>query len=313
MRSFFKKLVSQPDNIHEVALYYTSLIGLCVTQSTLRKAIDEHPDYPSMLALHDAFSAFGAETLASRLIYEQLTEVDIPFVAQIWPTSTHQDLFAVAGERAGEKDFALSGFGHRPPCWRIGQYHRTPSRLVEPCSHTLRVLLPLLPMACRPAMVRALPVGARDISRPSLVGAGKWNSIYEPIRFLGRRNLAPIDMLLGALRFDECSGASTQKSQRRQETPNRIGAHQAQSPNFQCITGKAEKNHGKYPRTGNHIGQSRGYAKNHQGLQAQGHKIKAMREWCDKEEIHYTPTFFVNGHQLSDLYTVKDLKYLLKV
>lgn len=47
-------------------------------------------------------------------------------------------------------------------------------------------------------------------------------------------------------------------------------------------------------------------------LDRQGSKLDAMRSWCDKTGITFTPTFFINGHQLPEMYTVSDLKYLLK-
>jgi len=48
-------------------------------------------------------------------------------------------------------------------------------------------------------------------------------------------------------------------------------------------------------------------------LVKQGDKIDAMRKWCDKTEIQFTPTFFVNGYQLPSNYSVSDLKYFLSV
>jgi uncharacterized membrane protein len=48
-------------------------------------------------------------------------------------------------------------------------------------------------------------------------------------------------------------------------------------------------------------------------LKKQGEKIKAMRDWCDKTDIQFTPTFFLNGYQLPSNYTVNDLKYFLLV
>jgi len=42
-------------------------------------------------------------------------------------------------------------------------------------------------------------------------------------------------------------------------------------------------------------------------------KIKVMRDWCDKANIAFTPTFFINGYQLPEMYTVSDLKYFLSV
>lgn len=48
-------------------------------------------------------------------------------------------------------------------------------------------------------------------------------------------------------------------------------------------------------------------------LNQQTEKVKAMYEWCDKEDIQYTPTFFINGHQLPEMYSLADLQYFLSV
>lgn len=40
--------------------------------------------------------------------------------------------------------------------------------------------------------------------------------------------------------------------------------------------------------------------------------IKKMREWCDDAKISFTPTIFVNGSQLPEIYNYDDLKYILK-
>jgi len=45
----------------------------------------------------------------------------------------------------------------------------------------------------------------------------------------------------------------------------------------------------------------------------QAEKLNAMSNWCSKMNITFTPTFFVNGHQLPDIYNVNDLKYFFSV
>jgi len=40
-------------------------------------------------------------------------------------------------------------------------------------------------------------------------------------------------------------------------------------------------------------------------------KLKAMREWCINTEIKFTPTIFIDGQQLPNLYEISDLQYLL--
>jgi hypothetical protein len=40
-------------------------------------------------------------------------------------------------------------------------------------------------------------------------------------------------------------------------------------------------------------------------------KLDAMSKWCQDTGIEFTPTLFVNGYQLPDMYTVGDLMYFL--
>jgi len=59
-------------------------------------------------------------------------------------------------------------------------------------------------------------------------------------------------------------------------------------------------------------------------LKHQDIKVEEMKEWCDKIKIDFTPTFFISipslefgqptkFHQLPEMYSVADLKYLLSV
>ena len=46
-------------------------------------------------------------------------------------------------------------------------------------------------------------------------------------------------------------------------------------------------------------------------LKAQEAHIQDMLNWCEQENINYTPTIFINGYELPKAYTVEDLKYIL--
>ncbi|HJV77282.1 MAG TPA: thioredoxin domain-containing protein [Paludibacter sp.] len=43
----------------------------------------------------------------------------------------------------------------------------------------------------------------------------------------------------------------------------------------------------------------------------QADKIEAMFKWCNDMDINFTPTIFINGHQLPDAYNITDLQYFL--
>ncbi|QWT84558.1 thioredoxin domain-containing protein [Chryseobacterium sp. PCH239] len=45
-----------------------------------------------------------------------------------------------------------------------------------------------------------------------------------------------------------------------------------------------------------------------EGLSRQGHKLNDMKIWCDEMKIQATPTFFINGYEMMDSYSVSELK-----
>lgn len=46
-------------------------------------------------------------------------------------------------------------------------------------------------------------------------------------------------------------------------------------------------------------------------LLMQGPKLAAMRKWCTEMNVRSTPTFFLDGNQLPDAYSIEDLEYFL--
>jgi protein-disulfide isomerase/uncharacterized membrane protein len=46
-------------------------------------------------------------------------------------------------------------------------------------------------------------------------------------------------------------------------------------------------------------------------LKQQDEKVEAMYQWCNEMKIEFTPTFFVNGHQLPENYNIRDLNNFL--
>jgi hypothetical protein len=45
-------------------------------------------------------------------------------------------------------------------------------------------------------------------------------------------------------------------------------------------------------------------------LELQNKNIADMKNWCDEIDIQYTPTFFINGYQLPEIYNIDDIKYM---
>lgn len=93
--NFIKHLFSAKDNIADVALGYARILGIPVSRTSLLQAIAEHPDYPSMLAVHDVLAGFGAETLAARVGIGQLGEIGQPFIVQMRYADAREEIFSI--------------------------------------------------------------------------------------------------------------------------------------------------------------------------------------------------------------------------
>jgi len=48
-----------------------------------------------------------------------------------------------------------------------------------------------------------------------------------------------------------------------------------------------------------------------ESLEKQGVKVNAMYDWCEKMNISFTPTIFINGQQMPEVYNIDDLQYFL--
>ncbi|MBC7652669.1 MAG: thioredoxin domain-containing protein [Deinococcales bacterium] len=46
-------------------------------------------------------------------------------------------------------------------------------------------------------------------------------------------------------------------------------------------------------------------------FEQQNDNVEDMKVWCENINIQYTPTFFINGYQLPEIYSIGDVKYLL--
>ena len=46
-------------------------------------------------------------------------------------------------------------------------------------------------------------------------------------------------------------------------------------------------------------------------INKQGEKLEAMYNWYNNMEVQFTPTIFINGYQLPEVYNIEDLKYFL--
>lgn len=46
-------------------------------------------------------------------------------------------------------------------------------------------------------------------------------------------------------------------------------------------------------------------------IKEQEAEIEKMKNWCDKAEILFTPTIYVNGYRLPEKYSIEELRFIL--
>ena len=98
-----QKWKSKQANLVGVGYAYTRFLNIPLTQTSLQNVLEEHPDYPSLLSLSDAFDAFKIENVAAQIDTDQLTTSSPPYIAHL---NTNGGQFVLV------KNATESGFGY---------------------------------------------------------------------------------------------------------------------------------------------------------------------------------------------------------
>jgi uncharacterized membrane protein/glutaredoxin len=75
------RISASKDNVVSATYQLLKAIGAKVTEGTLEETLKNHPEYPSILAVSDAFNKWNIDNLSIRITSEQLFEVSPPFIA----------------------------------------------------------------------------------------------------------------------------------------------------------------------------------------------------------------------------------------
>jgi len=72
-----------PGTIEAQISNWLKLLGIPVSKQLLKKRLESHPDYPSLLSIADTLNELNIPNTAVRLSKEQVAELDIPFLAHL--------------------------------------------------------------------------------------------------------------------------------------------------------------------------------------------------------------------------------------
>lgn len=98
MTQLFRRLQGSDTNGPEIAWLITQLIGAKISALTLRKEVEEHPDYPSLLSISDIFTNHGVENIAFKIDSDRLSEISSPFLIQLKGVRQDEVFFSVVRE-----------------------------------------------------------------------------------------------------------------------------------------------------------------------------------------------------------------------
>jgi uncharacterized membrane protein/protein-disulfide isomerase len=93
--SFVSRLLEPKTNGPEAAHLLSKLLGVSISQTTLKKEIEEHPDYPSLLSLSDVLKSYGIDNLGIKFNPQYFSDTPCPFITQIDGRKNELEYFTV--------------------------------------------------------------------------------------------------------------------------------------------------------------------------------------------------------------------------
>jgi uncharacterized membrane protein/protein-disulfide isomerase len=98
MKQDIKKILEPKSNGPEIAIALASLLKVKISDTTLTREIDQHPDNPSLLSISDVLNTYGVENLGIRFDESRFAEIPVPFVTQINGVKINLNFFTIVKE-----------------------------------------------------------------------------------------------------------------------------------------------------------------------------------------------------------------------
>jgi uncharacterized membrane protein len=76
-------VATKKDNIIKIVELFLGKINISITSGTIKKSLCEHPYFPSILSISEAFTSWKIENTVMRLHKEHITRAPVPFIAHL--------------------------------------------------------------------------------------------------------------------------------------------------------------------------------------------------------------------------------------
>jgi len=85
-------------NAPQITKLLLDILNVKISETTLKKEIEEHPDYPSLLSISDVLNSYHIENLTVKFQRDQFVSIPTPFITQIKSEKSSSDFFTVVKE-----------------------------------------------------------------------------------------------------------------------------------------------------------------------------------------------------------------------
>lgn len=100
MINLLRRFLEVKTNGPETASLLASILNIRISDTTLTKEIEEHPDYPSLLSISDVLNKYGIDTLGLKFELQKIQDLPTPFITQIASRTQPMNLFTVVKDTA---------------------------------------------------------------------------------------------------------------------------------------------------------------------------------------------------------------------
>ncbi|MFB6453873.1 vitamin K epoxide reductase family protein [Chitinophaga sp. Hz27] len=119
MLRFFKNFPEPKSNGPETAKILVDALGVKISASTLRKEIEEHPDYPSLVSISDVLNNYHLDNLTGKFSPDKFIHIPTPFITQIKGKDPATAFFTVV---TAIKNNKIHYFDPEKQKWRISSF-----------------------------------------------------------------------------------------------------------------------------------------------------------------------------------------------
>jgi uncharacterized membrane protein len=88
-------LFESKSNCFLAAKQLLAILNVKISDTTLKKEIEEHPDYPSLLSISDVLNTYHVENLSVKFQHDQFVNIPTPFITPIKDSKIITDSFTV--------------------------------------------------------------------------------------------------------------------------------------------------------------------------------------------------------------------------